>query len=174
MEFVLREECPAEQPAISLLPGDEDDALKVLTAASNALRYDMDLFVLNDLAKTESSATIRFVKASFYSTHSLIASPVEQISRMPSVSNQQLDQTRDVVKKLLKGLETLRLKTEKAGWALRFSSLADAEVVPSASPYQLLFEALLSRDDIRNKLLAQGDQALLRMVFAPVIAHIVR
>jgi hypothetical protein len=134
----------------------------------------MDLFVLNDLAKTESPATIRFVKASFYYSHSLINVSLHQIDEMGGMSGNELDEAQAAVGKLVKGLDTLQLETERAGWTLRFPSLVDAKIVPSACPYQLLFEALLSRDDIRNKLLAQDDQALLRRVFAPVIAQIVR
>jgi hypothetical protein len=58
-------------------------------------------------------------------------------------------------------LDTLRLAIEKAGWRLSFPVHTEAEFVPSASPYQLLFEALFGRQATqenrrRECLLSQG------------------
>jgi hypothetical protein len=167
---LLLEEFKAEQPTINLPSGTKgkaakETALKALAAASNALNYDMEVFILNGLARTESPAEIGFVKASVYYSHSLITSSFKQIASMPGVSEKQLDETRNHVDKQAKRLKALGEDSEKARWKLDFSSLVDADVVPSASPYQLLFEAVLSQ--ARARLLAMDDQDLLRMVFAP-------
>ncbi|KAK4033289.1 hypothetical protein C8A01DRAFT_40262 [Parachaetomium inaequale] len=157
-QLALVQECRAIQPNIDLQLAPSNVAglvfavnkpLRVLAVAGNTLAYDVHTFITNGLVEKEGTTTIRFVRAAYYYGNSLILAPFNQIQDMVA----GIVDTRPTLKK--------REAIERARWTLSIPSLADADLVPSASPYQLLFEALLGREDTAEKLRSYDDQTLL-------------
>ena len=70
--------------------------------------------------------------------------------------------TKKAVREVRTCLGKLTIAIEKAGWDLDMQSLASAVSVPTASSYQIRFEALFEREDIMAKLASQKDADFLR------------
>jgi hypothetical protein len=184
-QFALVHECRAVRPDMAREVASDSvgveglalavgKPLRVLATAAAALAHDMSAFVLNGLAENEGTAAAYFVRAAFYYANSLIISPFHQIEKMLSDRNaaetrpalrKQLDETAEAVDSVRRHLDNLDEAIGKAGWTLSMASLVAATLVPSASPYQLLFEALFEREATSGRLLSKDDHTLLRMFF---------
>ncbi|KAK4150988.1 hypothetical protein C8A00DRAFT_36370, partial [Chaetomidium leptoderma] len=177
-QFSLIPEGRAVQPEIRLpfapdnvrgLAAAVSKPLRVLAAAGETLAFDVRTFLVNGLAEKEETTAVLFVRAAHHYANSLICSPYNQIKSMLSddvietqpTLREQLDKTAAAIASLNYSMKKLRTAIETAMWEWSPTFLATVDLVPSASPYQLLFEALFAREDIAGKLFAQDDRTLL-------------
>ncbi|KAK3290118.1 uncharacterized protein B0H64DRAFT_413452 [Chaetomium fimeti] len=146
--------------------------LKVLKRAGLALVEDIDSFIATGLTESKSTkTTIYFVRAAYFYACCLIIAPFNRIKDITSDATgveyqdftTQVSDTETVINKVEDGLGRLALATER--WGLDTQSFRNPTSVPTASPYQLLFEALLESEEVVQKLQdSQDDADLLRNI----------
>ncbi|KAH6844823.1 hypothetical protein B0I37DRAFT_446797 [Chaetomium sp. MPI-CAGE-AT-0009] len=146
--------------------------LNVLKMASHALADDIHLFVDNGLVESRRPTTINFVRAAHYYVYCLILHSFYYIKGMEFVASKSypdlevlIGHTSKAVNQVKASLEGLNDKIKKAGWDLDMQGFISPTSVPTAPPFQLLFQALLERKKVMETLYASQDDAdLLRNI----------
>lgn len=130
-------------------------SLAILEASSKALSNDIDFFRSSGLYQNENNSTRAFVISAAYYGSVLIFKTWEQFEGDSAISSdphhrRQLDFTAEAVNEMVSRLNSLRREIEH--WTLPWPRLQRGDQIPTAGPYQLLYQALLEQINMSDML----------------------
>lgn len=145
-----------------------DKVRKTVIRVGDTLLYDIHLFRIFGFLEDEARDTIYFVRGAHFYGEVLLSSPAYMSGLLCDGTKEPSDlqnEVRGVLEKVRKGLEDLDKAIVEAGWKLDVATLHRAPLVPTASPYQLLIEALFNRGEVAAALsLSRDDKDLIRNI----------
>lgn len=185
--FRLFEEAAAIYPQLQVTGSPDEWAkhLLILNSASKALRDEIEVFRLAGLHRTETAKGVLFLRSLCFYGEDLVnfslqqleqgllnhlEHPCSNVDNEPANIGKLLDSVKDTVSKMIEATSNLLDTTEENGWHFRTSPSEPGtdDLVPTASPYQILRSMVLECDEVIDALKTKGAVNMLCKWFIEV------